>query len=51
LVDQKDRAVLSAGATNGNGQIASAVRNVAGQPLLNKVNDVFFHTLDYRKLS
>jgi hypothetical protein len=41
--------VLTAGTANRNGQIASAVRNVAGKPFLNKVNDVFFHALDSRK--
>jgi hypothetical protein len=51
LIDQKDGAVLSAGTANRNGQIASAVRNVAGKPLLNKANNVFFHALDYRKLT
>jgi hypothetical protein len=41
--------VLTAGAANRNGQIASPVRNITGKPLLNKVNDVFFHALDNRK--
>jgi hypothetical protein len=38
--------VLTAGTANGNGQIASAISNVAGKPFLNKVNNVFFHALD-----
>jgi hypothetical protein len=38
--------VLTAGTANRNGQITSAIRNVAGKPLLNEVNNVFFHALD-----